>query len=161
MSATPTSIQSSSPTTKNVSPAILQKTRLLLRSLQQQLATPAGKAINMAVTEVKLSVSLKDIPKLMSATGAPSKGVYVVITAVMIQKATAAASIASDSELVACADAIASVGGDLTMAALLAPETMGIGSAIMLIGAAVDSYKLGKACFSVDGRTAHALRAKQ
>lgn len=65
----------------------------------------------MAVTEIKLSASLKDLPKLMSVAGNPTKGAHVVITAVMVQKATAAANIASDSELAACADAIASLGG--------------------------------------------------
>jgi hypothetical protein len=143
-----------------VSPAVLQKVRALFRSLKDQMASPGGQAAKMAATEIRLTASLRDVSKLVSAAGNPTKGAYALITAVMIQKATAAANIATESEVAACADAIASLGGDLTVAAVLAPETMGLGSIVFLVGAAMDSYDVGKTCFVVNGQPTHALKAK-
>jgi hypothetical protein len=138
---------------------ILKKTKVLLHTLDDLLNSPSAKVTKMAVTEVKLSWSLKDLGPLIKG-GNPTRGAYAVVTAVMIQKATAAANLASDSELAACADALASLGGDLTTAAVLAPETLGYGSLIPLAFAALDSYNVGKCCFNVEGKTTHAIRVK-
>lgn len=137
---------------------IRQQLVLLLDSIRRLLDSPMGTAARFGVTEVKLSLSLggKDALRLMLN---PSRGTYAVITSVMVQKATAAASIVTQNQVATCADALAALGGDLTSAAVLGPETAGLASLIPLAFAALDAWNVGTACFiAPEGTASHAIR---
>jgi len=141
---------------------ILHKTRRFMQAIDKLLSTPSGKAANLVYAEVKLTTfgakSYKDLANTVEVTSSPTKGALTFITVTMIQKAFVAASITTDDERVACVNAIASLAGDLTTAAVIAPETVGLGSVIPLVFAAVDSYHAGKACFINNGtHKTHAL----
>jgi hypothetical protein len=146
----------------SVSNTILHKTRRFMQAIDKMLSSPSGKAANLVYAEVKLSTfgakSYKDLANTVEVISSPTKGALTFITVTMVQKAFVAANITTDDERVACANAIASLAGDLTTAAVIAPETVGLGSVIPLVFAAVDSYHVGKACFINNGtHKIHAL----
>ena len=141
------------------SASTIHQLKLMLGELNKLLQRQDVKMLKFGFTELKLSTyGLKDIGKLGQATS-PS-GALIVITSVMLQKITAAAGVATDDQRVKCADALAALGGDLATAAVLGPETAGLGSVVPLLFAALDSYKMANQCFLIDGMASHAVGAR-
>jgi hypothetical protein len=132
----------------------IQKVRVMIAALKRQLDRPGARATKMAFKEIYIDADLRHLAKLENP-----KAAMIILTSAMVQKAAAAANIATKSELVECANAGASLTMDLAMAAALAPETLGLGSLVPLAVAAMDAYDFGKSCFIVEGQPAHAVRA--
>jgi hypothetical protein len=128
------------------------KGKLFLTKLHALSQSPEGKTANVVVREVMLTRSLTQLSKVSD----PKKAA-VFVTAVMVQKAMAAAGLTTKEETIECLKAVSNLAGDFATAALLGPATLGIGALLPLALAAVDSYEVGKACFNTPSGVAHAV----
>jgi hypothetical protein len=135
----------------------MEKTRRYLQYLKGLIDSPGGRATVFVGSEIKLSVvKLPEALRIAEVAGAAKGGAYV--TAVMVQKAALAAGFATRSDYAECAGAIAALSGDFISAAALAPETLGIGAVLPLIGVATAGFEVGQCVFRVGGQFGHSIR---
>ena len=142
---------------KDIPPDVLAKARAYLTQLTLLMNSPGWKATSFVGQELKLSaIDLQTVLKFSKVGAGPTQA-GAFISAVMIQKAALAVGFATDNDYAQCAGAIGALATDLLGAAVVAPETLGIGSALLLVSAATDGYNVGQCVFKISGRIGNSI----
>lgn len=132
-------------------PALMQKGKVFVANV---VKFSQRSDVKLVTKTAKLNYDLTKVAKISD----PKKAA-VLITSIAVRKAMLAAGLTTKAETKACVEAIGNLAGDFGMAALLGPETGGIGAVLPLVYAAIDSYDVGRTCFASDnnGPATHAV----
>ncbi|MGU3340963.1 hypothetical protein ACLBXJ_23370 [Methylobacterium mesophilicum] len=134
-----------------VNPALAQKGKVFVQNV---INFSQREDVKLVTKTAKLNYDMIKAAKISDP-----KRAGVLITSIAVRKAMLAAGFTTKSETKACVEAVGNLAGDFGMAALLGPETGGIGAVLPLVFAAIDAYDVGKTCFASDnqGPTTHAV----
>lgn len=144
-----------STSTSHSSPEDLRKSKFFLQKLKDLMDSPIGKGANLARSEIQITASASKALKLTNP-----KSVAVFATSMMVQKAMLAAGFATNEDKRKCTEALGNMAADFGLAAVLGPETGGLGAILPLAAALVDSYDMTTSCFHLQGATSHAVLAR-
>jgi hypothetical protein len=83
--------------------------------------------------------------------------VVTFVTASTIGKALSLAGVASGKEASECVQAVANLSGDFAIGSTLTLATGGVAVPLTLLMTALDSYDVGKSCFTHDGKVVNTV----